>query len=111
MFLKPRYCEALLIGLFLMTGCASTDITESPKTAFVSETAERKEPAVIWTSRTLTQKFDYLGQVKVRSLTYNGALDRLKDAGKKLGADALIDVHYEPVGFMSTLQAFAVKFK
>jgi len=94
-----------------LTGCATTEITESPKTAFVPETAEAKAPEVIWTSRTMARPFDYLGKVRVRSWTYGGALDRLVEAGKQLKADAIIDVHYEPIGFLNQMQAFAVKFK
>lgn len=101
----------LAVPILLSTNCATTNIVESPKTTYVAETAERRDPAIIWTSRTLTQKFDYLGEVTVKSLSYDGALERLSDAGRKLGADALIDVHYQPVGFMTSLQAFAIKFK
>ncbi len=97
--------------LFALCSCASTEIIESPKTTVVAQNAEVPRPKVIWTSRTLVQKFDYLGQVKVRSLTYDGALERLVDAGHQLKADAVIDVHYEPIGFLTSLSAFAVKFK
>jgi hypothetical protein len=98
------------IGLF-STSCATTEIIESPKTAYVANTGEKKIPAIIWTSRTLTQKFDYLGQIKVKSLSYDGALERLSDAGSQLGADAIIDVHYQPVGFLTSFHAFAIKYK
>lgn len=101
----------MLLVLLLLAGCASTEITESPKTAYVPQNAEVGDPKIIWTSRTLTQKFDYLGQIKARSWTYNGALERLVEAGKKLKADAVIDVHYESVGFLTSMHAFAVKFK
>ena len=104
----------LVLSVFtsvLMSGCASTEIIESPKTAFVPETVKAMTPPVIWSSRTLTQQFDYLGQIKVRSWTYDGALQRLSDAGKELKADAIIDVHFQRVGFLSAMQAFAVKFK
>lgn len=101
----------LWVPLFLLASCANTEIIESPKTAFVAQNAEVPPPRVIWTSRTLPQRFDYLGQIKTRSLTYQGALDRLVDAGHQMKADAVIDVHYEPVGFLTTLSAFAVKFK
>jgi hypothetical protein len=95
----------------LLSGCASTEIIESPKTGYVPETAEAKEPAIIWTSRTLTQHFDYLGQIHSRSWSYNGALERLVDGGRQLKADAIVDVHYEAVGFFSVMHAFAIKFK
>lgn len=105
--------RSLLFGVALLwlAGCASTELIESPKTVFVPDTAESKEPAVIWTSRTLSRHFDYLGLVKVRSWTYDGALGRLVDGGRELKADAVVDVHYEKVGFLTTMQAFAVKFK
>jgi hypothetical protein len=96
-----------LLGL----GCARTEIVESPKTAFVSDAEEAREPEIIWSSRTLVRPFDYLGQVKVRAWTYDAALDRLKDGGRQMKADAVIDVHFERVGFLKTMQAFAVKFK
>ena len=95
----------------LFTSCANTEIVESPKTAYVAQNADPIEPKIVWTSRTLTQKFDYLGQVKVRSWTYAGALERLVEAGKQLKADAVIDVHYESVGFLTSMQAFAIKYK
>lgn len=104
--------SAILLSLVvLLSSCGSTEIVESPKTAFLPENLEVPPPKVIWSSRTLTQKFDYLGQINVRSLTYDGALGRLVDAGQKLKADAVIDVHYTPVGFLTTFSAFAVKFK
>lgn len=59
----------------------------------------------------MSQDFDYLGQIKVKSWTYDGALGRLMDAGKDMRADAIIDVHYEQVGFLNTMQAFAVKYR
>ena len=100
-----------LAFLLVLISCATTELIESPKTAFVPETAELKEPSVIWTSRTMTRHFDYLGVVKVRSWTYEGALQRLIEGGKTLRADAITDVHYRQVGFFSTFQAFAIKFK
>jgi hypothetical protein len=102
--------RALAIAV-LLAGCARTELVESPKTAFVSDAEEAKEPEIIWTSRSLVRPFDYLGQVRVRAWTYEAALDRLKDGGKQMKADAVIDVHYERVGFLKTMQAFAVKFK
>lgn len=95
----------------ILAGCASTNLIESPKTVFVPDTEETGEPEVIWTSRTLTKNYDYLGIVQSRSWTYDGALGRLVDGGKELKADAIVDVHYEKVGFLSTFQAFAIKFK
>src|SRR5262245_40267826 len=92
-----------LVCALLLGGCANTEIIESPKTAFVPETAEAKNPAVIWTSRALTRHFDYLGQLKVRSWTYEGALERLVDGGRQLHADAIIDVHYEQIGFLTAM--------
>jgi hypothetical protein len=109
---KPAWLFATLTVLILaLVGCSSTEIIESPKTTFVSETGEAKDPAIIWTSRTMSKNFDYLGQVKSRSLSYESALDRLVEGGKKLRADAIIDVHYEQIGFLATMQAFAIKFK
>lgn len=106
-------CAAVLVGgAVLLTGCARTEIIESPKTGYVAETSEApKRPAIVWTSRTLTQNFDYLGVVKSRSWSYDGALERLVDAGQSLRADAIIDVHYEEVGFLTAMQAFAIKYK
>lgn len=101
----------ILLAVLLLAGCASTEIIESPKTAFVAQNADVPPPKVVWTSRTLSQRFDYLGQIKTRSLSYQGALDRLVEAGHQMKADAVVDVHYEPVGFLTTLSAYAVKFK
>lgn len=102
----------MFVGVALwLAGCASTELIESPKTVFVPDTTESKEPAVIWTSRTMSRHFDYLGLVKVRSWTYDGALSRLVDGGRELKADAVVDVHYEKIGFLTAMQAFAVKFK
>ncbi len=97
--------------LVFVVGCSSTTIVETPKTAFVPENSGPEEPEIIWTSRTLGKQYDYLGQVTVKSWTYDGALGRLKSAGKELRADALIDVHYQPVGFLTEMHAFAIKFK
>ncbi len=108
--LWPFFILAIAVAGF-NTGCARTEIVESPRTAFVPETAEIKEPQVIWTSRAFSQPFDYLGQIKVRSWTYDGAVGRMVDAAKQLRADAIIDVHYDKVGFLNTLQAFAIKYK
>ena len=81
------------------------------RTGYVADTGEPKDPAVIWTSRTLAQDFDYLGLVKSSSWTYQGALDRLVEGGRELRADAVVDVHFERVGFLKTMQAFAIKYK
>jgi hypothetical protein len=108
--------KSVILGLFLaftlfQMGCASTTLIESPKTTSVSPGEPTKNPEIIWTSRTLNAKFDYLGEVKVKSWSYEGALERLTEGGKALKADALIDVQYQQVGFLNTFQAFAVKFK
>lgn len=104
---------ALLLSPFLMTlsGCAETQIVESPRTAYVSDTGEPAEPRLIWTSRSLEEPFEYLGQITTRSWTYDGALERLKDAGREMRADAIIDIHFERLGFFKTMHAFAIKFK
>lgn len=101
----------IVICILGLVSCARTEIVESPRTTVVSEAEEVTEPKVIWTSRTLASDFDYLGVVKSRSWSYDGALDRLIDGGKQLKADAIIDVHYEKIGFLSTMQAFAIKYK
>lgn len=100
-----------IAALFLTTACARTQLIDSPKTGYVSDVGEAKEPAVIWTSRGLPGEFDYIGTVKTRSWSYQGALDRLVEGGKEMRADAIIDVHYERVGFFKTMQAFAIKFR
>jgi hypothetical protein len=101
----------VLSAIILLTGCSSTEIIESPKTAFAAETGTPKNPKVIWTSRAFGQPYEYLGRVNARSLTYDGAMERLITGGKELRADALIDVHFEQVGFLTDLQAFAIKYK
>lgn len=102
----------VFLALFFMTvSCAQTEIIESPKTAYVADTGTPKDPLLIWTSRSVDQPFDYLGQIKARSWTYDGALERLKDAGRELRADAIIDIHFERLGFFKTMHAFAIKFK
>jgi hypothetical protein len=108
--------KVIISGLFLLListflGCASTTLIESPKTTSVASSEPEKTPEVIWSSRNLKAKFDYLGEVKVKSWSYEGALERLTEGGKKMKADALIDVQYQQVGFLKTFQAFAVKFK
>lgn len=103
---------ALLLGILLaVSACSQTEIIESPRTGYVADTGETKEPSIVWTSRTLTEEFDYLGLVKSRSWSYQGALDRLVEGGKELRADAIVDVHFERVGFLKTMQAFAIKYK
>lgn len=109
-----RHLLALLFCIALgvvVTACSRTEIIESPRTTYVPEVGEPKQPEIIWTSRTLSSPFDYLGQVKVRSWTYDGALSRMTDAAKELRADAVIDIHYETVGFLTTFSAFAIKYK
>lgn len=102
---------AVIPVAMLLTACATTEIVESPKTTYVPESATPKTPEVIWTSRTLRRPFDYLGKIKSRSWTYDGALERLVDGAKTLRADAVIDVYYERIGFLKQMEAFAVKFK
>ena len=109
--MKVRNLALIFLGLWVLVSCSSTEILESPKTAFVPSSTEAKPPAVVWSSRTLGQKFEYLGQITVRSWSYDGALERLVDAGQQMRADAVIDVHFERVGFLSSMHAFAVKFK
>lgn len=101
----------LALCLLLASGCASTELIESPKTAFVAEGGEVKTPEIVWTSRTMSRNFDYLGLVKTRSWTYDGALERLVEGGKELRADAIVDVHYRRIGFLSAMEAFAIKYK
>ncbi len=102
---------ALSFGLLLTGGCASTELIESPKTAFVAEGGESKDPQVVWTSRTLGKNFDYLGLVKSRSWSYDAALERLVAGGRELRADAIVDVHFRQVGFLTAMEAFAIKYK
>jgi len=100
-----------LVLAALFGGCAQTEIVESPKTAYVADAGTPKDPLLIWTSRSVDQPYDYLGQIKARSWTYDGALERLKDAGRQMRADAIIDIHFERLGFFKTMHAFAIKFK
>ncbi|MBY0371564.1 hypothetical protein K2X33_12825 [bacterium] len=102
---------ALFLTILIATGCAQTEIIESPRTGYVPEGGEAKEPSVVWTSRSLSSEFDYLGTVKVRSWTYDGALERLIEGGKELRADAIVDIHFEREGFLKKMQAFAIKFR
>lgn len=99
------------LALLVLVSCANTQVIESPRTTVVAESAEVKEPSIVWTSRVFNQDFDYLGQIKVRSWTYDGAVGRLMTAAKDLRADAVIDVHYDEIGFFTTLEAFAIKYK
>ncbi|MBM4304744.1 MAG: hypothetical protein FJ116_04240 [Deltaproteobacteria bacterium] len=102
---------AIVLFLVMLSGCASTTLIESPRTTSVSASEPEKTPEIIWTSKTLNAKFDYLGEVQVKSWSYDGALERLIEGGKTLKADALIDVQHRQVGFLTTFQAFAIKFK
>lgn len=111
MFPKAKKWVVPLLWAGFIMGCASTDIIESPKTVYVPESSERVRPEIIWTSQRMTRPFDYLGVVKVRSFTYDGALERLVEGGSQLHADALIDVHFQRIGFLNAMEAFAVKFK
>ena len=88
-----------------------TEIIESPKTAFVPENAEVKPPEIIWTSRTMAPRVRLPGQGPRAKLDLRRCVGRLVDAGKQLKADAIVDVHYEPIGFLTQMQAFAIKFK
>ena len=109
--MKTRGTLLSIVSLFLSIGCARTEIVESPRTAFAAASDAPAEPSVIWTSRTLSKNYDYLGVVKVRSWSYDGALKRLVEGGKELNADAVIDVNYQRVGFLDTMEAFAIKFR
>lgn len=101
----------LFVAILGLGACARTEIIQSPRTAYVEPSPDAAAPKVIWTSRNLQREFDYLGRIEARSWTYNGVLERLVNGGKSLGADAVIDVHYQRVGFMKTMQAFAIKYK
>ncbi|MBI1859623.1 MAG: hypothetical protein HYR96_01735 [Deltaproteobacteria bacterium] len=94
-----------------LVGCSSVEIIESPKTGYVSDAKPMRTPDVIWTSRSMIQDFEFLGQVKTRSLGYDGAFDLLVGGATSMKADALIDIHFEQLGVFSTMQAFAVKYK
>jgi hypothetical protein len=114
MTIARPFCGTFLLLLGILSfsvGCARTEIIESPRTGYVADVGDPKEPNLIWTSRTLNEEFDYLGQVKVRSWTYEGALARLLEGGKELRADAIVDIHFEQLGFLKTMQAFAIKFR
>lgn len=98
------------IIVILFSACTQTVVIESPKTAYVPEVGDPKDPQIIWTSRVFPQGYEYLGQVKVRSWTYDGAVERLKEGGKQVRADAIIDIHYENIGFLTSLHGFAIKY-
>lgn len=108
---SPANRWILFVFWLVLVGCARTEVIESPRTGYVAPSGQAKEPSLIWTSRGLSEEFDYLGLVKVRSWTYQGALDRLVDGGRELRADAVVDIHFERVGFLKTMQAFAIKFR
>ncbi len=103
--------SVFLMAFLGLAGCTSTQLIESPKTAFVAQNEVTQPPEILWTSRTVTKPFDYLGRVKVRGWSYKGALQRLIDGGQKLHADAITDIHFRPVGFLSEMEAFAIKFR
>lgn len=107
-FTIPCVISVLFLAL---VGCSSTELIESPKTAYVPKNVEAKTPQVIWSSRALNRRFDYLGRINVRSWSYDGAVERLVEGGRELKADAIVDIHFERVGFMKRMQAFAIKFK
>ncbi len=94
-----------------LAACSQTEVIESPRTGYVANIGESKDPTIIWTSRTLDKEFDYLGQVNSRSWTYDGALERLVEGGRELRADAIVDIHFEREGFLKTMRAFAIKFR
>ena len=100
-----------VMSCLILVGCARTEVIESPKTAYAAQTDKPKMPDIIWTSRTLPKGYEYLGRVKTRSWTYEGALSRLIDGARELRADAIVDLHYEQVGFFSTMEAFAIVYK
>jgi len=104
-------CLKWAAPLAFLFGCAATDVIESPKTAFVADVGEAKDPEIVWTSRGMSKNFDYLGLVKTQSWSYDGALERLIQGGKSLRADAIIDVHYRKIGFLTAMEAFAIKYK
>lgn len=113
-FLSMSHTRFLFLALSVIhciIGCSGFEILETPKTAFVSGAKVAQEPEIIWTSRSMIQDFDYLGQVKSRGLSYDVCFAHLLDGGQELKADALIDIHYEQMGIFSTMQAFAVKYK
>lgn len=101
----------LLTAASLLSSCSSTEIVDSPRTAVVSEAVDPKPPEIVWTSRSLNRGFDYLGLVKSRSLSYDGALQQIVDGATQLRADAVIDIHYEQVGFLAVMEAFAIKYR
>jgi len=112
----PQFARATSIAVAFLTlavlgGCSSTEVLESPRTAVVSGAAEAKEPELVWTTRSSDRTFDYLGTVRTRAWTYDGALERLVDGARQLKADAVVDIHFERVGFFTTMEAFAVKYR
>ena len=104
-------CAAALCALAVLVGCASTEVLESPRTTVVSGAAEAKDPEIVWTTRSTDRSFDYLGTVRTRAWTYDGALQRLVEGARQLKADAVVDIHFERVGFFTTMEAFAVKYR
>ncbi len=100
----------LFISLFVLS-CASTEVIESPKTVFVPDSIEVRDPLILWSSQSYQKDFDYLAVVKTRSWAYSSGIDRLVIAARQLRADAIIDIHYEPVGFLASFHAFAIKYK
>lgn len=102
---------AALLALATLVGCTSTEVLESPRTGVVSGAAEAKDPELVWTTRSSDRPFDYLGTVRTRAWTYDGALERLMDGARQLKADAVVDIHFERVGFFTTMEAFAVKYR
>jgi len=103
--------KAFFIIALVLAGCTGIEITESPKTAFVTDTGEPKTPELMWNSRPLKSQFDYLGQIQVRAWGHEGAIEKIIEGGKRLRADAVVDIHYEKVGFITEMHAFAIKYK
>lgn len=95
----------------ILVGCARTQVVESPKTAIVLGSGAPKDPEVVWTGRTLKRDFGYLGQIKVRSWTWDGAITRLLEGGRSLNADAIVDIYYQKTGFMTEMQALAIQYR
>ena len=106
-----KYQWIMICLMAFVVSCARTDIIESPKTGYVAETDPVKEPEIIWTSRTVGDGYSYLGTLQVRAWTWDAAINRLRTAAREMRADAITDVHYEKIGFLTSMQAFAVKFE
>ncbi len=95
----------------VLVRCASTEVFDSPRTTFIPEAAPAGEPKIFWTSRTLSRPFDYLGKIKVKAWSDTGGIAQILEGAKTLHADAVTDIHSEPAGFLTTMEAFAIKFR